>query len=251
MNIAILDDELHAVESLVLHLGSLFPEMPVVYKSTKPLEAVEALKRLEIDILFLDVEMPAMNGFDLLEQLEALPFHVIFTTAYSQYAVKAFKAQAVDYLLKPIDEEELREAVNQCIKRENSQQRNETEISQLLEHLKKEGMLKNKIAIPTADGLEFLDVSTIVYCQSQSNYTNIFTEEGRSLLISRTLKDVEKSLEKFSFVRVHQSYLINPNYMEKYSRNDGGFIIMSNKQRIPISNAKRNMIVDIFESFRT
>lgn len=251
MNIAILDDELHAVESLVLHLGSLFPEMPVVYKSTKPLEAVEALKRLEIDILFLDVEMPAMNGFDLLEQLEALPFHVIFTTAYSQYAIKAFKAQAVDYLLKPIDEEELREAVNQCMKRENSQQRNETEISQLLDHLKKEGMLKNKIAIPTADGLEFLDVSTIVYCQSQSNYTNIFTEEGRSLLISRTLKDVEKSLEQFSFVRVHQSYLINPNYMEKYSRNDGGFIIMSNKQRIPISNAKRNMIVDIFESFRT
>ncbi|WP_461533086.1 LytR/AlgR family response regulator transcription factor [Sinomicrobium sp.] len=250
MRIAILDDELHCVESLVLHIRSLFPELPIVYKSTKATEALEALQRMDIDLLFLDVEMPQMNGFDFLEQFDKLMFDVIFTTAYSQYAVKAFRAQAINYLLKPIDEDELKEAISQCLDKQHTQNDSSQEINRLLQHLKNGGVLKNKIAIPIADGLEFLEVPNITYCQSQSNYTTIYTADGRSFVISRTLKEVEKSLEKFLFVRVHQSYLVNPNYMEKYSRNDGGYLIMANKKRIPISNSKRNIIIDIFENLR-
>ncbi len=249
MKIAILDDERHCVESLTLHLKGLFPEFPVVFKSTQPREAVEVLKQIEVDLLFLDVEMPVMSGFDVLEQFSELPFDVIFTTAYSQYAVKAFKAQAINYLLKPIDDDELKEAMEQLLrKRKGPEQSNE--VARLLGELRKDGILKNKIAIPNSEGLEFIEIDNILYCQAQSNYTQIFTFDGRTHLISRTLKDVEKLLERFAFIRVHQSYLINPNYMEKYCRNDGGYITMANTHHIPISHSKRAGVMEMFNSLR-
>lgn len=250
MKIAILDDETHCVESLVLYLTRLYPELVIVYKSTKPVEAVEVLKRIKVDLLFLDVEMPMMDGFEFLERFNDLNFDVVFTTAYSQYAVKAFRAQAINYLLKPIDEDELKEVVIQCMDKKKENNSTSTEINQLLEYLKKEDVLKSKIAIPTSDGLEFIEVSDIIYCNSQSNYTSIVTVSGKPKIISRTLKEVEKSLEKFLFLRVHQSYLINPNHMKKYSRNDGGYLIMVNDQRIPISQSKRNSVIDLFEKLK-
>src|SRR5690606_3573637 len=163
MNIAILDDELHCVESLLFHIHQLFPDFKVVYKSTKPLEALNALRELDIDLLFLDVEMPEMNGFEFLEQFSKLPFDVVFTTAYSQYAIQAFKAQAINYLLKPIDEDELTEAINQWMERSSSQEDRANEIGDLLNHLKKENILENKIAIPVSDGLEFVEIRNILY----------------------------------------------------------------------------------------
>lgn len=247
MNITILDDELHCVESLLFHIHQLFPDFKVVYKSTKPLEAINAMRELDIDLLFLDVEMPEMNGFEFLDQFNKLPFEVIFTTAYSQYAIQAFKAQAINYLLKPIDEDELMGAINQWMERSSSQDNRTNEISNLLNHLKKENILENKIAIPVSDGLEFVEIKNILYCQSQNNYTSIFLKEGEKIFISRTLKDVENLLKKFLFLRVHQSYLVNPSYMQKYIRNDGGYIIMSNQQRIPISTSKKSLVADIFE----
>lgn len=250
MKIAILDDETHCVESLVLHINSLFPEATIVYKSNKPLVAVDVLKRIEVDLLFLDVEMPLMNGFEFLEQFDKPGFDVIFTTAYSQYAIKAFKAQAINYLLKPIDEEELTEAINKFIERKKESKDTSLEVDRLLEQLKQEDILKNKIAIPTTDGLEFIEVSYIIYCNSQSNYTVINTIENESIIISKTLKEIEKSLEKYSFLRVHQSYLINPNHIKKYSRFDGGYLIMSNDQRIPISQSKRSSVIELFEKLK-
>ncbi|MDX1364792.1 MAG: LytTR family DNA-binding domain-containing protein [Arenibacter latericius] len=247
MKIAILDDELHCVESLLFHIRHLFPEFKVVYKSTNPTEALTPLKRLEIDLLFLDVEMPEMNGFEFLEQFNGLPFDVIFTTAYSQYAIQAFKAQAINYLLKPIDEDELEEAIRHWLEQSHSEDESSVEISNLLDHLKKENILKNKIAIPVSDGLEFVEIKDILYCQSQNNYTSIFLKNGEKLFISRTLKDVENSLKRFMFIRVHQSYLINPSYMQKYIRNNGGYIQMTNDQKIPLSNSKKAMIAKIFD----
>lgn len=251
MKIAILDDETHCVESLVLHINSLFPEAAIVYKSNKPLVAVDVLKRIEVDLLFLDVEMPLMNGFEFLEQFEELNFDVIFTTAYSQYAIKAFKAQAINYLLKPIDEDELSEAVNQFLQKKIKTKESNIEVDKLLDQLKQEDILKNKIAIPTTDGLEFIEVSSIIYCNSQSNYTVINTIDNASTIISKTLKDIEKSLEKYSFLRVHQSYLINPNHIKKYSRYDGGFLTMTNDQRIPISQSRRSCVVELFEKLKS
>lgn len=250
MNIAILDDELHCVESLVSDINRIFPELPIVYKGTKPIEAIDALKRIDIDLLFLDVEMPLMNGFDFLNQFEELAFDVIFTTAYSQYAIKAFSVQAIDYLLKPIDEDELSETLIQHMEKRNTPDDPAADVTQLLGFLKKEGILKNKLAVPTADGVEFIEITNVVYCESQNNYTRIYTLDGRSIMVSRALKEVEKTLEKFMFVRVHQSYLVNPNYVEKYSRNDGGFLILTNNERIPVSHFEQELIIDVFERLR-
>lgn len=246
MNIAILDDEVHCVESLVSDINRLFPELPIVYKSTKPIEAIEALKRIDIDLLFLDVEMPLMNGFDFLDQFDELSFDVIFTTAYSQYAIKAFSIQEIDCLLKPIDEDELQEMMIEHIEQQNMSDDPGSEVKQLLEFLKKEGVLKNKLAIPTADGLEFIEITSVVYYQSQGNYTKIHTLDERMIMVFGVLKDVEKTLEKFMFVRVHQSYLVNPDYVEKYSRNDGGYLILANDERIPVGHSEQEAIIDVF-----
>src|SRR5690606_7496656 len=250
MKVAILDDETHCVESMVLYINRLFPELNVVYKSTKPIEAVEVLKRIEVDLLFLDVEMPLMDGFEFLEQFDTLNCDVVFTTAYSQYAIKAFRAQAINYLLKPIDEEELKEAIIQCVHRKNLANSSCLEVDFLLSQLKQDDVMKHKIALPTVDGFEFINASDVIYCNSQSNYTTLFLLSGETMVIAKTLKEVEKSFEKFSFLRVHQSYLINPNHIKKYSRNDGGFLIMSNDQRIPISQSKRSTVVNLFEKMK-
>lgn len=249
VKVAIVDDEQYSVESLYLHIKKLFPNFEVVLKSTRPVEALEQIKVLKPDLLFLDIEMPRMNGFELLDQLEDFDFDVVFITAYSQYALQAFKAKAINYLLKPIDESELEEVIKVwCEKKANKN--NNQEITKLLENLKKEGILTNKIAVPITDGVEFIEVTKIIYCKSQNNYTFIYLEGGKEVLISKTLKEVEKVLEVFLFVRIHQSYLINPNFMQKYLKNDGGYVVMSNGQHIPISNSRKGLITEIFDTIR-
>ena len=249
IKVGVIDDEQYSVESLVLHINKLFPDFEIAIKCTRPTEALEFLKTNTIDLLFLDVEMPRMNGFEFLDQFEVLPFDVIFITAYSQYALQAFKANAINYLLKPIDEQELQEVVEGWLAAKKSLN-GKKDIENLLEELKKQGILNNKIAVPITDGVEFIEVTKIIYCQSQNNYTYIYLEEDKEVLISKTLKEVEKVLDNYLFVRVHQSYLINPNYMQKYIRNDGGYVVMSNGKSIPISNTKKKLITELFETIR-
>lgn len=250
MKAAIVDDEIHCIESLVLHLRELYPEMDVIYKGTKPEEALALLPKRLPDLLFLDVEMPGMNGFELLEQLQEYWFDVIFTTAYSEYAVKAFQYRALNYLLKPIDENELQEAVERWKeqKAKGRQLSTEKTIAQLLEDLKKDGALQSKIAVPVSDGFEFIEVDMIIYCQSENNYTRIYLKDGNKILISKTLKAVENTLSNYLFIRIHQSWLINPNYLKSYHRHDGGYVVMQNGQSIPVSSRKKDIIPRIFDA---
>ncbi len=250
MNIAIIDDETHCIESLAIHIHELFPEMEIVYKTSWVKEAAVRLPNLDIDLLFLDIEMPGMNGFELLRQIPDRHFDVIFTTAYSQYALDAFKAKAIDYLLKPIDEEELREVVSVWEKDKKTVRYggNDRELGDLLDHLEKKGFLKNKIAVPVSEGYEFIQVDDIMYCKSQSNYTTFFLRDNSEIIVSKTIKDVERVLDRFFFMRVHQSYLINPNFMKKYYRNDGGYLEMLDKTCIPVSKARRAIIINLFNT---
>lgn len=249
MRVAIIDDEVHCVEGLILHLKSSFPEAEIVFKSTRPEEALLGLPKARPDLLFLDVEMPGMNGFELLDQLAADSFDVIFTTAYSQYAARAFKAKAVNYLLKPIDETEFREAVQQWKEeRETRTDRSSEKLNELLLYMKREGILRNKIAVPVSEGYEFIETNEILYCQSQNNYTLLFTTDKRKLVLSKTLKEFEKLLEKYYFIRVHKSFLINPNYMKKYFRNDGGYLVMQDGKSIPVSKTKKELITNLFDA---
>ncbi|PKD20850.1 LytR family transcriptional regulator [Salegentibacter salinarum] len=249
MKVAILDDEVHCVEGLVLHLRKNFPDAEIIYKGTRPEAALEVLPNAKIDLLFLDVEMPGMNGFELLDQLQETKFDVIFTTAYSQYAAQAFKAKAVNYLLKPIDEIEFREAIlDWQEERKKKNNFSSEKISDLLTYMRREGILKNKIALPVADGYEFIETNEILYAQSQNNYTQLFLSDKRNLVLSKTLKEFEKLLDKYFFIRIHKSYLINPNYMKKYYKNDGGYLVMQDGKTIPVSKTKKDLITSLFDA---
>lgn len=251
MKVAIVDDEVHCMESLVMHLNKLFPEMDIVYKSNNPKDALFKLPQIKPDLLFLDVEMPLINGFELLEQLSDQSFDIIFTTAFSHYAIQAFKSKAVDYLLKPLDELELKKAVDQWKKTKAERQiTSPKKIEGLIDYLKKEGILKNKISVPVADGIEFVSVDDIMYCKSQSNYTTIYLADGSKTIMSKTLKEVEKTLASYSFQRVHQSYLINPDYMKKYQRGDGGYLIMEDDQIIPVSKQNKSIVTGLFDTIK-
>lgn len=248
MNIAIVDDESHCIESLVIHLNAQFPEMDIVYKTNKPEEALQQLTQKKIDLLFLDIEMPRLTGFELLEQIPNRSFDVIFTTAYSQYALRAFKAKAISYLLKPIDEDELKTSVADWkAHKQKDEDYNAVKIDQMIEQMKKDGFLKSKISVPISDGYEFIEVNKIMYCNSHSNYTSLHLIDGEKIMVSKTLKEVAEALKNFPFIRVHRSHLINPNYIKSFHKADGGYLVMSDKMMIPVSYQKRKLIIDIFE----
>lgn len=249
IRVAIVDDEPHCIESLVFHLQNLFPAISVVFTSNDPQEAFSLLPEAKPDLLFLDVEMPLMNGFELLEQFKNPVFDVIFTTAHSQYAVKAFKTKAINYLLKPIDDQELKEAIlNWKENRKSSSKNTSGKLDGLLDYLKKEGILKSKIALSVSDGIEFIEVNDIMYCISQSNYTTFYLADGNKIILSKTMKEVEKMLAPYFFIRVHRSYLINTNYMKKYFHSGGGNILMQDDESIPVSNQHKKMIKGLFEA---
>jgi two-component system LytT family response regulator len=177
------------------------------------------------------------TGFDLLTQLGDFDFEVIFTTAYAEYAIKAFKFAAIDYLLKPIDIEELKRAVSKIEKRMNDSiaQR----LQQLMQNLKNTSSENYKLALPTTDGLVFVKMQDILYCEASSNYTEITVMDGKKYIVSRTLKEYEDMLGEHSFYRIHNSYLINLNAIKKYVRGEGGYVIMANDKSLDVSKRKK------------
>ncbi len=249
MKVGIIDDEIHCIESLVMCLQELHLGIDIIFKASRVDDGLDLIKRTQIDLLFLDVEMPRLNGFELLDQLEKVNFEIIFTTAYSQYALKAFKYKAFDYLMKPISQDDLKISVEKfLLKRHRPSHGEEPDMAHFIELLKKDKIISAKIAVPVSEGLEFVKVNDIIYAQSQNNYSILVLNNGEQLLFSKTLKDVESTLKKHYFIRIHQSFLINPNYMKKYFRNDGGSILMENGQTLPISQSKKENIASVFNA---
>ena len=241
----LIDDEIHCTESLALIMEVAAPEINVVAKFNEASKALKFLQSNPVDLLFLDLEMPEMNGFELLGKLETLPFEVVFVTAYDQYAIKAFTYSAISYLLKPVDEDDLRETIDRWLEKKSKS----ISLSQLqLMHdlLANTNKLKTKVALPTIDGLEFLEIQSITRCESESNYTRIYCADNNRYLICRTLKEVEKVLQENGFVRVHHSHLINPQYIRKFIRHDGGFIVMDDGQQISVSRTKKDRLFELF-----
>lgn len=249
MNIAIVDDEKHCIESLEIDLKSLEIDHQIIFKTLQAKEALQQLPNLKLDLLFLDVEMPHLNGFELLDQLGKFEFDVIFTTAYSEYALQAFKNKAFNFLLKPVDIDELQMVLNDWQKDRQEKQylMDELAVRELLIKVKNDGFIKSKIAIPTVQGFEFVKTEDILYCQSENNYTNIFLLNGEKKLISKTLKDVEKTLVSHMFLRIHQRFLINPRHLKQYNKNDGGYVIMDDGNSIPVSKQKRHLLTDFYD----
>ncbi|MFC0603644.1 LytR/AlgR family response regulator transcription factor [Winogradskyella pulchriflava] len=241
----LIDDEPMALRSLERMLLKHCPEINVIGKTINPEEAVTLINDKKPDVLFLDIAMPRLDGFELLEQIDYKNAQVIFITAYDEYALQAFKTAAADYLLKPIDKEELIQAVNkvaQLLDTDTTQ----NYIADLFERLQKTNNKISSIGLPTMEGLDFVKTDTIIYCHSDGNYTEIFLNDKRKILVTRKIKYIEEKLDAAQFVRVHNSYLVNLNHVEKYIKGRGGTLIMVNGDSIPVSVRKKNDFLDSF-----
>lgn len=244
MKTVLVDDEINALEMLEWMLQKNCPEVEIVAMCDSPLDALEKIKALKPDVIFLDIEMPQLNGFDLLERLGKHESDVIFTTAYNQFAIKAFKVCALDYLLKPIDPEDLKAAVQKAAQKKNTV--NQEQLDLLLSYMKPEKPKSKRIALTASDHLVFVETEKIIYCESDSNYTIFFLTDGQKIIVSKTLKDVEEILEGTDFFRVHASYLINMKHVSKFTRGDGGYVVMSNNQHITVSRKKKDEFFEMF-----
>ncbi len=237
----IIDDEPYCCEALEMMIGKFCPEITVAAVLHSGADAIETLEQFSPQLVFLDIEMPYMNGFEFLEKVGSVNFGLIFTTSYDQYAIKAIRFSALDYLLKPIDREELIQAVAKVSK--SLQSPTELQLELLLQKFNAPKNPIKKIAVPTMEGLQMVEIDTIISCSSDSNYTNFFLKNNKKLTASRTMKDVEELLADFSFLRVHNSFLVNLNEIHKYFKGEGGYLVMSDGTNIDVSRSRKDMLL--------
>ncbi|HQW91706.1 MAG TPA: LytTR family DNA-binding domain-containing protein [Ferruginibacter sp.] len=237
----VIDDEQHCVRSLLSDLQQHCPVVEVVEACSSAKEGMMAIKKLNPDLVFLDVEMPWMNGFEMLEVLGEINFSIIFTTAHDEFAAKAFRISAVDYLLKPIDANDLKAAV-QKVEKKMDEGSSLNHISNLLRNMRQPSS-GQKIALPQREGYEFVDISSIIYCTAEGAYTKIFIEEKKPMLVSRTLGDVEELLSPEIFQRIHHSTVVNVAYISQFLRTDGGSVVLKNGEKLSVSKAKKEMLM--------
>jgi two-component system LytT family response regulator len=235
----IIDDEQHCIDrlkKLVENYCTDSIEIDGAFQSVE--EGLNAVKQIKPELVFLDVEIKDKTGFDLLKQLPEINFEVIFTTAYDKYAVQAFKFSAIDYLLKPVDADELEAAVKKL-----NTKFSQTEISQkfdtLFHNLKNMQGASKKICVPVLSGFVFLEVSDILHCESEINYTKIFLKNKQKLLVAKTLKEFEEMLSDYNFYRVHNSHLINLAYIKSYNKGKGGSVTMEDGSEIEVSTRRK------------
>lgn len=237
----IVDDEPYCCETLATLLERYCPNIKVLDICYSAGAALQSMYDHTPQILFLDIEMPHMNGFELLEKIPEINFDLIFTTSYDQYAIKAIHFSALEYLLKPIEREELQRAVQKVIQRNRHPLPQQIEI--LLQKFNHPTIRVNKIAIPTMEGFQMIFIDSIISCISDSNYTVLHLKNKQKLTSSRTLKEIEKMLEDYSFARVHHSYLVNLNEIEKYIKGEGGYLIMSDGTNVDVSRSKKELLL--------
>lgn len=236
----LIDDEKDAIESLLWEIKTFCKDIKVLDTFTDPEEAISAINYLKPDAVFLDIEMPKMDGFQLLSNLTFRKFDLIITTAYDDYALKAFKEDAIDYLLKPIDNDDLVKAVKKITKNKSAQTLGASLNSLLSSKFKSE----KKVAIPMSGKVVFTSIDTIQYCKSDGNYTTIYLHSGEQHLVSKKIKDVLQLIDSDKIIRVHQSYLVNLNYVKEYVKNEGFYLILTNGETIPVSRPNRGIILD-------
>jgi len=242
----IVDDEPYSCEALATLLERYCPEIKLLDICYSAADALKSMQEQRPQILFLDIEMPYMNGFEMLEKLPELNFKLIFTTSYDQYAIKAIRFSALDYLLKPVDKDELQKAVQKAITASDDPLPQQLEI--LLHKLNHPKVVVNKIAIPTIEGLQMVPVESIIRCEADRNYTNLFLKNKGKITASRNLKDLEEMLEDYSFVRVHHSYVVNLNEVEKYIKGEGGYLLMSDKSMVDVSRSRKEILLKKLQS---
>jgi len=233
----IVDDEPKAIQSLVWELSNFKNEIEVMASFTNPDEALKYIDSHTPDCLFLDVQMPTIDGFQFLEELKNTDFAVVITTAYDEYAIKALKQEAIDYLLKPIDSDDLRESIAK-IKKHNDRTINSMKLERMLSNFNSK-FDKKRITINTDGKLLFLDVDDIIYIESDGNYSTLFLQDQKKIVLTKKLKEVDAILPEHYFFRIHNSYIINLNKIKAFVKNEG-YVIMDSNHKIPVARQRKS-----------
>ncbi len=235
LSIAIIDDEKHAIETLSYDLmENHSDDMEIVFSTANPVEGAKRIRSEKPDLLFLDVDMPGLSGLELIQLIDDLPTRVVFTTAHMEYAIKAVETIASGYLLKPVQADDLQKIITRF--------KSEKELK-LLEQL-----LSGKIAVPDFDGIELVSVENIIYCKSDSNYCEIRLTDNRKIIASKTLGYFEGMLPSGQFIRIHKSYMVNIHQIKKYLKRNGGELVMSNDDVLPVSRNSKPEILKLIQT---
>ncbi len=235
MKTFIVEDEPRSAQLLAHLLEKHCPEVQLAGVFTDSTKALEVLAVEPVELLFLDIEMPRLNGFDLLDRLVPIGFRLVFTTAYDQYAVRAFKYSALDYLLKPIDVEELKAAVRKAV----SLPPPVASQFDFFKTTRSNAEPPERIAVSTLDGLQFIEVRNIVRCNSDGSYAELHLAGGQKIVLSKNLKDFEELLLPCGFLRIHHSHLINLKHVERYLRGEGGEVVMTDGAHLPVARSRK------------
>lgn len=240
----IIDDVERARQSLRADIEDYCPSIEIVGEADGVQTGIEAIERLKPDLVFLDIQMDDGTGFDLLEKIGKIDFKIIFTTALNEYAIKAFKFSAVDYLLKPIDPDELQAAVSKLKSGKTEAPNQPNPYDLLMENLKKiQNTSVKKIALNTQEKVHIVAIDEVLRCESNSNYTLFHLTEKRNILVTKTLKEFEELFSDYNFVRVHHSHLINLDFLKEFVKIDGGYAIMSDGTEVPVSTRKKDALM--------
>lgn len=246
LRILIIDDEVAAGNILKLLIEKFIAGEKEIMYCSDPEEALEVIKSFKPTLIMLDIKMPTMTGFDFLNMATVCNFDVIFTTAFDQYAIKAIRFSALDYLLKPIDNIELQSAVNRhIIKQQTVQNDQQLLVNNLLENLQQKASDNFKLALSTSEGISFFEPSSILYCEGENNYTRFTFTDHKPILISKTLGEYEEILESHLFLRIHKSYLVNKKYVTKVDRD--GVVFMSDGKQLPFSRRRKESVMNMLK----
>lgn len=241
----IIDDEQRTRELIARIIESFNMDIETFPLGENVASGIEQIELLKPDIVFLDVQMPDGTGFDVLKQVQFKDFEVIFITAHEEFAIKAIKFSALDYLLKPIDPEELRATLERVF--QTSENKKEDSQFDALQH-NIQPHLKRKLVLKTQESMHVIELEDIIRCESDRNYTQFYLLGGKKILVSRTMKEYETILSGMNFLRIHQSHLINLNFVDRYDKGNGGAIVMKDGSEIPLSPNKRELFFQILEN---
>ncbi len=242
MRAVIVDDEPDAIFTLELILKEYWPEIDVIGKYLDPYNALDAIQIIQPELVFLDINMPGMNGFEMLLKMQKIDFDLVFTTAYDEYAIKAFKFNAIDYLLKPIDIEELSSTIKRIKEKNRKKLAEPFDINKLIAQINVQH--EEKISFSTNDGIYFIRPSEIIYLLASRSYTKIIRKDADIIFVSKTMKDLENILGS-DFYRIHNSYIVNLKYVKMIDKTDGWNLLMENGDKIPIARRKKAEITEM------